>query len=77
MRFTLVTLLLLTIVWPVEAARLKDLGSVRGVRSNQLIGYGLMVGLQGTGDDQQVYFTLRSVQLCTPVALCPQQWQIG
>ena len=44
------------------AARLKDLASVRGIRSNQLIGYGLVVGLNGTGDDQQVYFTLRSVQ---------------
>lgn len=45
------------------AARLKDLASIRGVRANQLIGYGLVVGLNGTGDDQQVYFTLRSVQL--------------
>jgi len=48
---------------PAGAARLKDLANVRGVRSNQLIGYGLVVGLNGTGDDQQVYFTLRSVQL--------------
>jgi flagellar P-ring protein precursor FlgI len=46
-----------------EGARVKDLAQVRGVRSNQLIGYGLVVGLAGTGDDQQVYFTLRSVQL--------------
>jgi len=48
---------------PAEAARVKDLATVRGVRSNQLLGYGLVVGLQGTGDDQQVYFTLRSIQL--------------
>lgn len=46
-----------------EAARIKDVASIRGVRANQLIGYGLVVGLRGTGDDQQVYFTLRSVQL--------------
>jgi flagellar P-ring protein precursor FlgI len=46
-----------------RAVRLKDVASIRGVRSNQLIGYGLVVGLKGTGDDQQVYFTLRSVQL--------------
>lgn len=32
------------------AARLKDIASIRGVRENQLIGYGLVVGLQGTGD---------------------------
>ncbi len=34
----------------VEAARLKDIASVAGVRSNQLVGYGLVVGLDGTGD---------------------------
>jgi flagellar P-ring protein precursor FlgI len=46
-----------------RAARVKDVATIRGVRANQLIGYGLVVGLKGTGDDQQVYFTLRSVQL--------------
>ncbi len=56
-------LLILGFAAPAPAARLKDLASVRGIRSNQLIGYGLVVGLNGTGDDQQVYFTLRSVQL--------------
>ena len=35
-----------------EAARLKDIASIRGVRENQLIGYGLVVGLKGTGDSQ-------------------------
>ncbi len=35
---------------PLQADRLKDLASVQGVRSNQLIGYGLVVGLDGTGD---------------------------
>jgi flagellar P-ring protein precursor FlgI len=33
-----------------EAARLKDIASIRGVRENQLIGYGLVIGLKGTGD---------------------------
>lgn len=63
MRPVLVTLLLLALASPAGAARIKDLATVRGVRSNQLVGYGLVVGLKGTGDDQQVYFTLRSVQL--------------
>ncbi len=36
----------------VQAARLKDIASIRGVRENQLIGYGLVVGLKGTGDSQ-------------------------
>ena len=35
---------------PVRADRLKDLTSVAGVRSNQLVGYGIVVGLSGTGD---------------------------
>lgn len=33
-----------------QGARLKDIASIRGVRENQLIGYGLVVGLKGTGD---------------------------
>lgn len=33
-----------------QAARLKDIASIRGVRENQLIGYGLVIGLKGTGD---------------------------
>ncbi|HEV7914509.1 MAG TPA: flagellar basal body P-ring protein FlgI [Albitalea sp.] len=38
--------------WPAnaEAARIKELASVQGVRSNPLVGYGLVVGLDGTGD---------------------------
>ena len=38
--------------WPVRAAaaRVKEVASVAGVRSNQLIGYGLVVGLDGSGD---------------------------
>jgi flagellar P-ring protein precursor FlgI len=35
---------------PVDAARLKDIASIGGVRPNQLIGYGLVVGLDGSGD---------------------------
>lgn len=42
--------LLLLLSAPVEAARIKDIVSVEQVRGNQLIGYGLVVGLPGTGD---------------------------
>ncbi len=44
-----------------QAARLKDLINVEGVRSNQLVGYGLVVGLNGTGDGDQTKFTVQSV----------------
>jgi flagellar P-ring protein precursor FlgI len=39
------------------AARIKDIASIGGVRDNQLIGYGLVVGLNGTGDDVKNGFT--------------------
>ena len=42
------------------AARLKDISSIRGVRENQLIGYGVVVGLKGTGDGK-AEFTAKSV----------------
>jgi len=38
------------LVAPVQASRIKDIASVQGIRSNQLIGYGLVVGLPGTGE---------------------------
>src|ERR1043166_5205148 len=47
--------------WPRAAARLKDLVSVEGVRENQLIGYGVVVGLAGTGDRQQTIFSNQSL----------------
>ncbi|MEJ2124296.1 MAG: flagellar basal body P-ring protein FlgI [Alphaproteobacteria bacterium] len=50
---TAVLLALLLTGWlalPASAARIKDIVSVNGVRSNQLVGYGLVVGLNGTGD---------------------------
>jgi flagellar P-ring protein precursor FlgI len=44
------------------ADRIKDLASVAAMRSNQLIGYGLVVGLQGTGDGADVSFTAQSMK---------------
>jgi flagellar P-ring protein precursor FlgI len=41
--------------------RLKTIGKVKGVRENQLVGYGLVVGLQRTGDTQRVQSTLQSI----------------
>ncbi|HWK83969.1 MAG TPA: flagellar basal body P-ring protein FlgI [Caldimonas sp.] len=49
----LAALLASAAVWwpaPAEAARIKEVASVQGVRMNQLVGYGLVVGLDGTGD---------------------------
>ena len=43
------------------ASRLKDLVSIEGVRDNQLVGYGLVVGLNRTGDKQQTVFSTQSL----------------
>lgn len=60
-RFELVLAVLLTLL-PAEAAtRLKELVSLEGVRDNQLIGYGLVVGLNGTGDRFQTVFSAQSL----------------
>lgn len=48
--FTLTLCLVSMLVAPVQASRIKDIASVQGIRSNQLIGYGLVVGLPGTGE---------------------------
>jgi len=48
---------------PLHAERIKDLASIQGVRSNQLIGYGLVVGLNGTGDkDTDSPYTINSLK---------------
>ena len=44
-----------------HGVRLKDLVTIEGVRSNQLVGYGLVVGLNGTGDRQQTQFSVQSL----------------
>jgi flagellar P-ring protein FlgI len=48
---------------PVQAEKVRDLASIAGVRSNQLVGYGLVVGLDGTGDQtSQTPFTIQSIK---------------
>ena len=57
-----VALVGLLVWWPAHAARIKELATVQGVRANQLTGYGLVVGLDGTGDQSsQAPFTAQSI----------------
>ncbi len=70
-RWLLVALLLLTALQsshaeqPAESAghhvRIKDVASIEGIRDNQLIGYGIVVGLRGTGDSQQTIFPAQTL----------------
>jgi flagellar P-ring protein precursor FlgI len=43
------------------AVRIKDIADIKGVRNNQLVGYGLVVGLDGTGDGKKSLFTVQSM----------------
>ncbi|HIB63238.1 MAG TPA: flagellar basal body P-ring protein FlgI [Methylococcaceae bacterium] len=63
-RVLLLTLFVLYCSWiPVaQADRILDLTDIAGIRDNQLIGYGLVVGLNGTGDGKNVNFTTQSVK---------------
>jgi hypothetical protein len=44
-----------------HAVRIKDIADIQGVRQNQLVGYGLVVGLDGTGDSDNATFTIQSL----------------
>jgi len=58
---------LLVISIPVHAAeaghlaRIKDVATIEGIRDNQLVGYGLVVGLRGTGDSSQTVFPAQTL----------------
>ena len=60
-RFLAALLAAVLAVGPAHADRVKDLGGFQGIRSNQLTGYGVVVGLPGTGDDNLEY-TIQSVK---------------
>lgn len=57
----LLTLLLFAAQLAPAAARLKELASLEGVRDNQLMGYGIVVGLNGTGDKRQTVFSAQAL----------------
>jgi flagellar P-ring protein FlgI len=64
MKITISTIfvsLLILVASSAHAVRIKDLASFEGVRDNQLIGYGLVVGLNGTGDSDQTRMQTQSV----------------
>jgi len=44
-----------------DLARIKDVATVEGIRDNQLVGYGIVVGLHGTGDSQQTIFPYQTL----------------
>lgn len=59
--FLIIPILFLMLASMASAARIKDIASIKGVRSNQLIGYGLVIGLDGSGDGIKALFTTQSI----------------
>ena len=59
----LLSLILILATGVAQAARLKDIASIRGVRENQLIGYGIVVGLKGTGDGKSEMTTKSMIRM--------------
>jgi flagellar P-ring protein FlgI len=57
----LIVFVLTAVLASSEGARLKDFASIEGVRDNQLIGYGIVVGLAGTGDKQLTLFSTQTL----------------
>jgi len=58
---SIVIILLFLEIPALGSTRIKDIAYVQGIRGQQLIGYGLLVGLNGTGDTQRSTFTLQSI----------------
>lgn len=60
-RLSVLMVLVLLVIQEAHGARLKDIADIEGVRGNQLLGYGLVVGLNGTGDGRMTDFTPKSI----------------
>ena len=60
-RFLILFVVMLTIGMPADAARVKDIADIYGVRDNNLLGYGLVTGLQRTGDTMRNQATIQTV----------------
>ena len=61
-KFWATFILVIFMVSPAQSARIKDLSSIEGVRSNQLIGFGLVIGLTKTGDSAvNVFFSIQAI----------------
>jgi len=60
-KFGLISVILILLIGHAHAIRIKDIANIEGVRQNQVVGYGLVVGLDGTGDDKDMEFTIQSL----------------
>ncbi|MBC7195749.1 MAG: flagellar basal body P-ring protein FlgI, partial [Deferribacterales bacterium] len=61
MKKYLIIMMLLTASFLEASVKIRDIATIDGIRDNQLIGYGLVVGLNGTGDKSGTEFTIQSL----------------
>lgn len=78
----IITITLLSLTTVAQAERIKDLASIAGVRENQLVGYGLVVGLNGTGDKtkftgQSLRSMLRELGVNLPPGVDPKSKNVA
>ena len=59
-KLALLLLIILGLIDTAHGVRIKDIADIKGVRQNQLVGYGLVVGLNGTGDSNKAIFMIQS-----------------
>ena len=59
-KLTIILVMIVGIIGEAHGVRIKDIADIKGVRPNQLVGYGLVVGLNGTGDSDDAIFTIQS-----------------
>ncbi len=81
-KLLLMALFFSSLSYPVLAERIKDLASIAGVRNNQLVGYGLVVGLNGTGDKtlftgQSLRTMLRELGITLPPGTNPKSKNVA
>ncbi len=81
-KLLLMVLFFSSLSYPVLAERIKDLASIAGVRNNQLVGYGLVVGLNGTGDKtlftgQSLRTMLRELGITLPPGTNPKSKNVA
>ena len=61
-QFFLTTVLLLMSIQATFAVRIKDLAAIRGMRNNQLIGFSIVIGLNGTGDTRDSFLARKPLK---------------
>jgi len=73
--FALITLISILFLSNAHAVRIKDIAEIKGVRGNQLVGYGLVVGLDGTGDGKEQVTVKSRNSLFNPWQECLKKWE--